>query len=186
MHDLHGLQIISHRKQVCELLWWALSPVASAEWGDVSLLDATLPDLDMRGPALAAAGSQVLVYGGRLHSARVLYLLDHGVLGYVPETAHLPELRDAVTIVASGASHLPFARPQEEAPVGLTVAERRAADAYFIDGAGLLRSEVAAQIGLSESTLRNQLASVRRRLGAAPQMSREALGRRYLAMRGAL
>ncbi|WP_143711678.1 response regulator transcription factor [Paenarthrobacter aurescens] len=149
--------------------------------GQVAVVDGTLPELEENVVDLVRDSYKVLVYGGVLHSSRVLRLMDLGVRGYVPETATLPVLLSAIRNIAADRTHLPFDPASGRDYVPLTTAEEVAANAYFLDDEELPRIEVASRLGIADSTLRNQLASVRRKLGIPPQASRTAVSRRYRA-----
>lgn len=177
-----GIQAISRHRQFVELIRWAMTPLQPMALQGLTVVDVTMPELEETVASIVNRGYRVLVYGGVLHSSRVLHLVSLGVRGYVTETALLQELRTAANHIATGGTYLPFDPPSDLPRVQLTASERAAADAYFLDHRGLPRAEVAKRLGIAESTLRNQLASVRRKLGAEPRMSRAGLSRRYRAI----
>lgn|GEM_PF-3394829 len=173
--------VVSMHRQFTSLIHWATNSLQTIPSGRVAVADGTLPDLEIDVAGLVRDSYRVLVYGGVLHSSRVLRLMDLGVRGYVPETATLPILLAAVRSVAADGTHLPFDPSSGRNHIPLTAAEKIAADAYFLNDEELPRSEVARGLGIADSTLRNQLASVRRKLGIPPQASRTAVSRRYRA-----
>ncbi|SEJ17291.1 hypothetical protein SAMN04487917_104119 [Arthrobacter sp. yr096] len=173
--------VVSQQRQFTALIQWVTSSLHPASSRNLSVVDGTLPGLEENVVDLVRDGYRVLVYGGVLHSSHVLRLMDLGVRGYVPETATLPNLLAAVRSVADGGTHLPFDPASGRDYVPLTTAEEVAANAYFLGDEELPRIEVARRLGIADSTLRNQLASVRRKLGIPPQASRTAVSRRYRA-----
>ena len=173
--------VVSMHRQFTALIHWATNSLHSVSSGKVAVVDGTLPELEVDVVDLVNDSYRVLVYGGVLHSSRVLRLMDLGVRGYVPETATLPVLLAAVKSIAADGTHLPFDPASGRNYVPLTTAEEVAADAYFLNDEELPRIEVAKRLGIADSTLRNQLASVRRKLGIPPQASRTAVSRRYRA-----
>jgi DNA-binding NarL/FixJ family response regulator len=178
---LPQILVVSMHRQFTALIQWATNPLQTVSLGRVAVVDGTLPELEVDVVDLVHDSYRVLVYGGVLHSSRVLRLMDLGVRGYVPETATLPVLLAAVKSIAADGTHLPFDPASGRNYVPLTTAEEVAADAYFLNDEELPRSEVAKRLGIADSTLRNQLASVRRKLGIPPQASRTAVARRYRA-----
>lgn len=175
------LLVVSAHRQFTALIHWATNSLQSVPSGRVAVVDGTLPELEVDVLDLVHDSYRVLVYGGVLHSSRVLRLMDLGVRGYVPETATLPVLLAAVKSIAADGIHLPFDPASGRNYVPLTSAEEVAANAYFLRDEEMPRIEVAKRLGIADSTLRNQLASVRRKLGIPPQASRTAVSRRYRA-----
>jgi two-component system response regulator DesR len=162
---LPQILVVSQQRQFTALIQWATKSLHPASSRNLAVVDGTLPQLEENVVDLVRDGYRVLVYGGVLHSSHVLRLIDLGVRGYVPETA----------------THLPFDPASGRHYVPLTTAEEVAANAYFLGDEELPRIEVAKGLGIADSTLRNQLASVRRKLGIPPQASRTAVSRRYRA-----
>lgn len=175
------LQVVSRSRQFTALVHWATASLPVKVTGAVTIVDGTLPDLEAQVFAQVREGKAVLVYGGVLHSSRVLHLLGLGVRGYVPETATLKVLLGAMKSISENGTHLPFDPASGREPVALTAAEKIAADAYLLTDQELSRLDVAKKLGIADATLRNHLASVRRKLGVGPRTSRAALGRRYRA-----
>lgn len=173
--------VVSRHRQFTALIHWATNTLRAVSVGSVAVVDGTLPELENDVVDLIHDSYRVLVYGGVLHSSRVLRLMDLGVRGYVPETATLHVLLTAVNNIAADGTHLPFDPASGRNYIPLTTAEEVAADAYFLNDEELPRVEVAKGLGIADSTLRNQLASVRRKLGIPPQASRTAVSRRYRA-----
>jgi hypothetical protein len=63
---------------------------------------------------LQSRRGKILVYGGFLHSARVMELLGSGVNGYVPELARRSELVKAIGALLDGQTVAPFRIPLAE------------------------------------------------------------------------
>ncbi|MFJ4028695.1 hypothetical protein ACIPWF_15065 [Paenarthrobacter sp. NPDC089989] len=175
------LRVISHNRQFTSLVHWATVSLQSRMPGSVVVADGAMPDLEGSVSDLVQTGKRVLVYGGVLHSSRVLGLMNLGVRGYVPETATLQVLLSAVKSISDDGTHLPFDPESGRECIALTAAEEIAADAYLLDAQELPRMEVARRLGIADATLRNHLASVRRKLGIGPRTSRAAVSRRYRA-----
>lgn len=173
----------SPNRQFTALVQWATSSFHGPLAGTIAILDGTVADVEERAVALISDDKRVLVYGGVLHSSRVLRLVSLGVRGYVPETATLKVLLTAVRSIANDGTHLPFDPDTRREFLALTPAEQVAADAYFVEAPGLPRVEVARRLGIADATLRNHLASVRQKLGIGPRISRAAVSSRYQIVR---
>lgn len=135
---------------------------------------------------LLASGTTVLIYGGFLHSARVMALLAAGAHGYISELAHRSDLLRAMSQVLEGTQVAPFRLPESVGATGaqsmvLTGTERRAAIAYFVDMPSSSRAVVAAGLGMTDKTLSTHLHSIRRKIRAQPGESRAAVSRRISA-----
>ena len=149
--------------------------------GGVLVADVVAPGLrsllaDRRGD-----GRPTIVWGGTLAVPRVLLLRDAGASAYVSELARPSELADVVRAVRDGEEVLwPHAPP---AGVGLTPREREVAVAYLVTGAERSRADVAAELGMSERTLKVHVARIRDKTGHAGTATREGL-RHELTHRG--
>ncbi|NIJ03431.1 DNA-binding NarL/FixJ family response regulator [Paenarthrobacter ilicis] len=179
--DRIRLRIVSQSRQFTGLVEWAISYLPGTVTGDVAIVDGALRDLEVKVSMEVRRGKSVMVYGGVLHSSRVLYLMKLGVMSYVPDTSPLNVFLRAVESTAENGTHIPFEPAPNEGTSALTSREKIAADAYLLKAPLLPRHEVAAMLGIADATLRNHLASVRQKLRINPRTSRSALSRYYSA-----
>ncbi|RNI24211.1 LuxR C-terminal-related transcriptional regulator [Flexivirga caeni] len=128
---------------------------------DVTVVD--LPALGVAAVQQICAGRATLAWGGYLHSGAVAALVETGLRGYVSVIALERELALAAMRVAAGVAALPSL---DTTSVRLTPAELRACQAYLVDGADAPRALVAAELGISERTLKVHLANVRAKVGS--------------------
>ena len=110
----------------------------------------------------------------------VLRAVELGALGYIPKTAGLGEMYEALRQVLSGAIYLPPAilrmtRPTEPKPGGAggivassdeawNALTKRQRDVVEYLARGLTNSQIADQLGLSESTIRVHVSTILDRL----------------------
>ena len=144
---------------------------------DVMLLDLELPELDGVGVLrrLAAEGARVRVIVFTVFDTdeRIIAAVEAGAPGYLLKGAPRGELFAAVRTVAAGGSLLaPVAssavlrRVRGEAPTGgpsLTPREREVLQAL---ARGLGNKQIAAQLGVSERTVKFHVSSLFAKLGA--------------------
>ncbi|YAL84382.1 hypothetical protein ACMYYO_06130 [Dermacoccaceae bacterium W4C1] len=177
-----------HRQALQELIGlWAepASCVALADPGQVTsavdlvLVDMLLPDLDAVVADLARVVPAVLIWGGFPAASEVGRWNGLGARGFVSALAHPEEVHEALSALAAGSQYLPVL-PETAATLG--VREVAAATAYAVTWPQAPRAEVAARLGVSENTLKAQLASVRRKLD--PDAGSRAGLRRYLYAQG--
>ncbi len=185
------VQLFSRRRGWTDVVLRALTGSDTQSRGHIfkgktlTLVDAAA-QADFPLDPLLASGTTVLMYGGFLHSARVMALLAAGVDGYISELAHRSELLHAMSQVLEGTQVAPFRLPESVMAaraygVVLTSTERRAAIAYFVDMPSSSRAVVAAGLGMSDKTLSTHLHSIRRKIKAQPGESRAAVSRRISA-----
>jgi DNA-binding NarL/FixJ family response regulator len=151
---------------------------------DLILLDLMMPGMDAF-EGLTAIRSLVphvpLVVVSMLEDRQdVLRAVELGALGFIPKTAGLDEMYEALRQVLSGAIYLPPAilrrtkpseiplpgagapaRPSDEAWNALTKRQREVVEHV---ARGLTNSEIADQLGLSESTVRLHVSTILDRL----------------------
>jgi DNA-binding NarL/FixJ family response regulator len=144
---------------------------------DVMLLDLELPELDGVGVLrrLAAEGARVRVIVFTVFDTdeRIIAAVEAGAAGYLLKGAPRGDLFAAVRTVAAGGSLLaPVAssavlrRVRGEAPTGgpsLTPREREVLQAL---ARGLGNKQIAAQLGVSERTVKFHVSSLFEKLGA--------------------
>ena len=152
---------------------------------DLILLDLMMPGMDAF-EGLAAIHRLVphvpLVVVSMVEDRRdVLRAVELGALGYIPKTAGLDEMHEALRQVLSGAIYLPpailrttrttltnhgsaasRAKSDDEAWNALTKRQR---DVVEYLARGLTNSEIADELGLSESTIRVHVSTILDRLG---------------------
>ncbi|MEE2567949.1 hypothetical protein V1638_00850 [Pseudarthrobacter sp. J64] len=185
---VHGAHIVlvSRRRMWTDVLQRCLTncpdaakPPVPAQPRHLFIVDAAM-DLQPVVEELLPLEGKILVYGGILHSNRVIELLRNGADGYLPELAHRAELVEAINALLNDDVVAPFQVPHAtSAPrAALTPAEEKAAKSYFLAEEPGSRAQAADSLGISVKTLNNQLLSVRRKVGAKPGESRTAVARR--------
>jgi DNA-binding NarL/FixJ family response regulator len=162
--------------------------------------DVVLLDLDLGGAAgdgsvlvegLALGGAKVVVVSGTPDSFRVAACLESGAVGYVPKSAPLDDLIEAVRAAAAGERVMPENHRQEMlSGLHRRRAERLRALAPFDDLTGresfvlaqVIDGRSAADIAsgayVSEATVRTQIRSVLGKLGVRSQLAAVAAARR--------
>lgn len=145
----------------------------------VTVID--LPALDDATVREIVRSRPTVAWGGYLHTGTVAGLVDAGMRGYVSVIGARRDLVSAVIRVASGELSLPQIDPTV---VRLTPAERRVCQAYLVDLADSSRASVAAELGISERTLKVHLANVRAKINSSAANRVELA--RHLRARGML
>ncbi len=170
---------------------------------DLILLDLMMPGMDAF-EGLAAIHRLVphvpLVVVSMVEDRHdVLRAVELGALGYIPKTAGLDEMHEALRQVLSGAIYLPpailrstrttltnhasaasRAKSDDEAWNALTKRQR---DVVEYLARGLTNSEIADELGLSESTIRVHVSTILDRLGLSNRTQVAVWADRY-ARRG--
>lgn len=129
--------------------------------------DVTVVDLPALGAPLVREVVQhrpTVAWGGYLHSGTVSELVDAGLRGYVSVIGAQQDLVAAAIRVASGEFSLP---ELNAAVIRLTPAEHRVCQAYLVQLADAPRALVAAELGISERTLKVHLANVRAKVNSS-------------------
>ena len=139
---------------------------------DLLVAGAAAPDLIRVLQQRRTAGRETVVWGGTLSGPRVAVLRSAGASAYLSALCRPGELVAVVRRVRGGGS--PVEAPREPGP-RLTDREREVARAYLITGAGRTRRQVAADLGISERTLKAHIANVRARVATADVGTREGL-----------
>jgi two-component system NarL family response regulator len=155
---------------------------AQAESGDEALAlhrlhrpDVTLMDLKMAGTDGLAAlvsirrecpGARVIVLSNYTGADEIHAALQSGAASYLPKTVGQPELLKAIRLVAEGRSYVP-------ADIAVRVAERLPCDelttreqqvlALVVEGAS--NGQIAGQLGIAGSTVKNHISSIFEKLG---------------------
>lgn len=129
----------------------------------------------------ARLGRETIVWGGTLAQSRTEALRKAGASAYVSALALPGELVEAVRQVRDG-GRVAWPAPSVSA-AALTPREREVALAYVVTGAGRSRAQVAAQLGISERTVKVHVARIRDKAGHEGTATREGL-RHELTIRG--
>lgn len=151
-------------------------PAALACRPDVALLDIVMDDeapIADKVAACLAAGSQVLLLSATAGASVVLSGLRAGALGFLPKTASVEEIREAVTDVASGAVHLTIdlaavLTADSDRPA-LSPQELKALRLY---AAGSKIATIARKMQVSPHTVKEYLDRVRAKYAAIGQQAR--------------
>ncbi|MGO1167460.1 MAG: LuxR C-terminal-related transcriptional regulator [Janibacter sp.] len=128
-----------------------------------------------------AEGRSTVIWGGTLPPARVATLRSSGCAAYVSMLQSPTELARIVGQVLRGERVAWPAEPPRMAT--LTAREEVVARGYLVGSAELSRAEVAAELGLSERTLKVHIANIRAKAGHEGTATREGL-HRALALHG--
>jgi DNA-binding NarL/FixJ family response regulator len=153
---------------------------------DVVLMDIYLPDTDpgesVRGILSASPQSKVLIFNLGCGDQHLCEALAAGAAGYVTKDSELTVIAEVVRSVASGYVVLP--RPVVDSWLGdLKAANRRGLDDVERKilnalGRGLNNKRIAAELHLSERTLRRRLVALYSKLGVASREEAIALAAR--------
>jgi DNA-binding NarL/FixJ family response regulator len=169
--------------------------VAQTTAPDVVLLDLDLGEAGGDGcvlvEALAVGGAQVVIVSGTTDRMRVAACLESGACGYVPKSAPLDDLLEAVRRagsrqpVMSEAGRLDMIgelrrsrveRERQLAPFKDLTGRERFVLAQVIDGRSA--ADIATSAFVSEATIRSQIRSVLNKLGVRSQLAAVATARR--------
>ncbi len=162
----------------------ALKSAAANPDLDLILLDLMMPGMDAFDGLIAIRRlvPQVpLVVVSMIEDRQdVLRAVELGALGYIPKTAGLDEMYEALRQVLSGAIYLPPAilrvtkagptgrrstrRPTATSAAAWKVLTNRQREVVRHVARGMTNSEIAAQLGLSESTVRLHVSTILDRL----------------------
>jgi len=139
---------------------------------DLLVAGAAAPDLIRVLQRRRAAGRETVVWGGTLSAPRVTALRSAGASAYLSALCRPGELVATVRRVRGGHS-----TPEAPHVAGtrLTAREHEVVRAYLVTGADRTRREVAADLGISERTLKAHIANVRERVATADAGTREGL-----------
>lgn len=120
-------------------------------------------------------GRDTIVWGGTLPPPRIAALRSAGCAAYVSMLQPPAEVARVVGQVLAGEA---VAWPAPPLPMpALTAREMTVAHAYLVGWADHSRAEVAAELGLSEQTLKVHIANIRGKTGHEGTATREGLHR---------
>lgn len=149
---------------------------ACAAGPDVVLLDIVMEDgvpLGDKVAACRASGAQVLLLSATAGSSVVLSGLNAGALGFLPKTASVEEIREAIADVASGTVHLTSdlaaVLTADPARPALSPQELKALRLY---AAGSKIATIARRMDVSPHTVKEYLDRVRTKYAAVGQQAR--------------
>ncbi len=153
---------------------------ARASRADVALLDVEMPGLDGIGAARAlrleypACRALIVTTFGRPGYVRLA--LEAGASGFIVKDTPSGQLADAVRRVAAGDRVVDPTLAAESLAAGPSPLSRRETDVLIALRQGNSSAEVAAQLHLSEGTVRNHLSAAIGKTGArnAPEAARIA------------
>ena len=151
---------------------------------DAVILDLAMPDMD--GPAaLEAFGARrpdlpVIVLSASESAADVRRAMASGALGYVPKSASPQTLLAAIKMVLAGELYVPPLLLDDEesaARASSTKLTPRQIDVLACMCKGLSNKSAAAQLDMSEKTVKAHVTAILRALGATNRMQAVAIAR---------
>jgi two-component system, NarL family, response regulator len=138
---------------------------------DLALMDLAMPELDGSGAIMAIRGefpdARILVLTTYSGDESVFRALENGAKGYLLKDCSTADLLGAIRTIHSGGAHV-------SAPAGARLAERAmggpALSAREIEvlnwiAAGKSNKEIAAQLFISEGTVKTHVLSIHEKLG---------------------
>jgi DNA-binding NarL/FixJ family response regulator len=181
-HELvrHGLAMLLRSADDIEFLGHASDGVeavrlAAALQPDVVLMDLSMPVMDgieaTRQITAARPGVAVVVLSSFAERRMVLEAIEAGAVGYLLKDGGMDDILRAVHAAARGEAPLSpkaaqailSARPTRQLPA-LSARERQVVDLVV---AGRRNRDIAAEMGISEKTVKTHLTHVYQRLGVA-------------------
>jgi DNA-binding NarL/FixJ family response regulator len=149
----------------------ALALIRTREPFDVVLLDYELPDgrgLDGLRAVIKANGKGVALFSGVVGRAIALEAMDAGASGFIPKTLPLKVLTHALKFIADGGTFLPtdLMRPMNGTSPSQIAMKPREEKVLALVSEGLQNKEIAREAGLTETTVKNDVKSLCRKLGA--------------------
>ncbi|MHB8464960.1 MAG: response regulator [Acidimicrobiales bacterium] len=168
----------------------ALEIVAGGQIPDVVILDVRLPD--MSGIALCSTLRQraprvrAIVFTSFPSDATMLEAFTAGAKGFLAKESHADSLRQAVRIVAAGATFidprlanklvaLATRGRRAKGPYGLTMQEMRVLELL---PRGFSNAQIGRELGVSEQTIKTHLYSAMRKLNVSNRTEASTFARR--------
>jgi DNA-binding NarL/FixJ family response regulator len=147
---------------------------------DVVLLDLEMPELDGVGALeqlrLGNAGARVIVFTAFDTDERILGAVQAGAQGYLLKGAPREELFKAIRVVHAGGSLLQpvvaskllrqVSHPQQQTNAAIETLTPREAEVLHLLAQGLQNKEIAAELIISERTVKFHVSSIMGKLGA--------------------
>ncbi|MFF3666926.1 response regulator transcription factor [Microtetraspora malaysiensis] len=138
---------------------------------DVLVLDVEMPGMDGLSVAESLPGRAMLILTSFGRPGYLRRALAAGVRGFVPKDASAEELARAIRKVHSGGRYL----DPEMAAAAMTAGENplteRERDALALAGKGASVARIAAELHLTEGTVRNYLSSAISKLGGGNRIT---------------
>lgn len=140
---------------------------------DLLLLDLKLSDVDgMTGLTLIRADHPavpVAVVSASEEAPTIRRALSLGAAGFIPKSAALPEMVEAIQAILDGETWAPEveAASEEEADLQARIASLTPSQLRILEGlkVGRLNKQIAFDLGVTEATIKAHLTSVFRKLG---------------------
>ena len=146
---------------------------------DLLLLDLDMPGAQGFGALMHLQGLQpqlpIVIVSGHEDPALMRRALDHGAMGFIPKSADVHTLDDALHQVLDGTPWIP---QQARQAAGADDVEQAAANGIReltpqqfrvlqMVGAGQLNKQIAHELGVSEATVKAHMTAIMRKLGVS-------------------
>ncbi|GGM86624.1 DNA-binding response regulator [Thermopolyspora flexuosa] len=138
---------------------------------DVVVLDIEMPGMDGLAVAESLPGRAVLILTSFGRPGYLRRALAAGVRGFLPKDASADELAAAIRKVHAGGRHLDPDLAATAMMAGENPLTERERAALGLAARGASVSEIAAELHLTEGTVRNYLSSAMTKLGAANRIA---------------
>lgn len=171
-----GLDVVAEAGSVPEAL-----AMANRHRPDVALVDLVLPGGD--GTELTAAlarqvpGAACLILTSHPAPGTLLAAMAAGARGYLPKTASVETLGDAIRCVAGGGRWVDPELAGELIAAGPSPLSPREAQILEFSAAGLRAVEIGDRMGLAPGTVRNYLSAAVAKLGGRDRVHAIAVAR---------
>jgi DNA-binding NarL/FixJ family response regulator len=112
----------------------------------------------------------VLVVSANEERACVTAALEAGAAGYIPKAFPPLAIAAAIRLVAEGGTYIPYTRPEQRAgrqDAGLT---ERELDVLRLLGRGLSNKDIARELEIADSTVRQHMSAIFRALGVSSRV----------------
>lgn len=165
--------------RVASSLEHAVQEAREADQLDLVLLDLSLPGCEgidalvrfrAEFPAL-----RVLVFSARDHNETVTAALEAGAVGYLPKTLSLPAIAAAIRLLGEGGTYVPpgalrHSATAIDAPKSLPRLTERETEVMRMLARGLSNRDIANELDIAESTVKQHMYSVFRALGVSSRV----------------
>lgn len=149
----------------------ALQKIESSGRYDVVLLDYQVPGmagLDGMKSVITANGGKVVLFSGVATPRVIDRAMELGACGYIPKTMQIKTLRHAIEFVADGEIFLPVEFIRNRAMTGVNDLGLKPREMRVLDllCKGFQNKEIGGELNLEETTVKLDLRSICRKLGA--------------------